>query len=66
MATGVKEFTAAYKAWDGQRFGVAAELFRQASTNAPGSCTNFYLPFGAFGWRVRRPYMSYQILTKDS
>ncbi len=42
MAAGVKEFTAAYKAWDGQRFGAAAELFRQASTNAPGSGTNYY------------------------
>ena len=42
MAAGVKEFTAAYQAWDGQRFGAAAELFRQASTNAPVSCTNFY------------------------
>ena len=42
MVAGVKEFTAAYKAWDGQRFGAAAQLFRQASTNAPGSCTNYY------------------------
>jgi tetratricopeptide (TPR) repeat protein len=42
MATGVKEFTAAYKDWDGQRFGAAAELFVQASTRAPASCTNYY------------------------
>jgi tetratricopeptide (TPR) repeat protein len=42
MATGVKEFTAAYKDWDGQRFGAAAELFLQASTHAPASCTNYY------------------------
>jgi len=42
MVAGVKEFTAAYKAWDGQRFGVSAELFRQASTNASVSCTNYY------------------------
>jgi tetratricopeptide (TPR) repeat protein len=42
MAAGVKEFTAAYKAWDGQRFGAAAELFRQASTDASGSCANYY------------------------
>jgi tetratricopeptide (TPR) repeat protein len=41
-ATGIAEFNAAYQAWDGNRFGAAAELFRQASTNAPGSCTNFY------------------------
>jgi tetratricopeptide (TPR) repeat protein len=42
MVAGVKEFTAAYKAWDSQRFGVAAELFRRASTNASSSCTNYY------------------------
>ena len=42
MAAGIKEFTAAYKDWDGQRFSAAAELFRQASTNAPASCTNYY------------------------
>ena len=42
MASGVKEFTAAYKAWDGQQFGAAAELFRQTTTNAPVSCTNYY------------------------
>jgi tetratricopeptide (TPR) repeat protein len=42
MAAGVKEFTAAYKDWDGRRFGAAAELFRQATTNAPPSCTNYY------------------------
>jgi tetratricopeptide (TPR) repeat protein len=42
MVAGVKEFTAAYKDWDGQRFGAAAELFRQATTNAPASCTNYY------------------------
>jgi tetratricopeptide (TPR) repeat protein len=39
---GVAEFTAAYRAWDGGRFAAAAELFRQATTNAPGSSTNFY------------------------
>lgn len=38
---GIAEFTAAYRAWDGSRFSAAAELFRQASTNAPASCTNF-------------------------
>ncbi len=41
-AAGIVEFTAAYQAWDGQRFGAAAELFRQASTNAPANVTNFY------------------------
>jgi tetratricopeptide (TPR) repeat protein len=42
MVAGVKEFTAAYKDWDGGRFGAAAELFRQATTNAPVSATNYY------------------------
>jgi tetratricopeptide (TPR) repeat protein len=41
-ATAVAEFTAAYQAWDGGRFAAAAELFRQATTNAPGSVTHFY------------------------
>ena len=41
-AAGIAEFTAAYQAWDIQRFSAAAELFRRATTNAPGSCTNFY------------------------
>ena len=41
-AAGVAEFTAASQAWDGPRFSAAAELFRQASTNAPASSTNFY------------------------
>jgi len=41
-AAGVKEFIAAYQAWDGARFAAAAELFREACTNAPGSSTNFY------------------------
>jgi tetratricopeptide (TPR) repeat protein len=39
---GVAEFTAAYRAWNGARFAAAAELFRQATTNAPASCTNYY------------------------
>ena len=41
-AAGIAEFTVAYQVWDGQRFAAAAELFRQATTNAPGSSTNFY------------------------
>lgn len=41
-AAGVAEFTAAYQAWNGARFAAAAELFRQASTNAPANVTNFY------------------------
>lgn len=39
---GVEEFKAAYEAWDAARFAAAAELFRQASTNAPANPTNFY------------------------
>ncbi len=39
---GVKQFNAAYEAWDGTQFATAAELFRQATTNAPQNCTNFY------------------------
>jgi tetratricopeptide (TPR) repeat protein len=42
MVAGVKEFTSAYRDWDGQRFGVAAGLFRQTTTNAVVSCTNYY------------------------
>jgi tetratricopeptide (TPR) repeat protein len=42
VAAGVAEFTAAYQAWDGERFAAAAELFRQATTNAPTSCACFY------------------------
>jgi len=41
-AAGVAEFTAAYQAWDGDRFGAAAELFRRAATNTPTSGTLFY------------------------
>ena len=41
-AAGVAEFIAAYQAWDGARFAAAAELFREACANAPGSSTNFY------------------------
>lgn len=39
---GVKQFNAACQAWDGSQFAAAAELFRQATTNAPQSSTNFY------------------------
>lgn len=39
---GVREFTAAYQAWDGQRFAAAAGLLRQAITNAPAHSRNFY------------------------
>lgn len=39
---GIAEFTAAYQAWDGARFAAATELFRQATTNASATATNFY------------------------
>jgi tetratricopeptide (TPR) repeat protein len=39
---GIAEFTAAYQAWDAARFGAATELFRQASTNASATVTNYY------------------------
>jgi tetratricopeptide (TPR) repeat protein len=39
---GVRCFKTAYQAWDGGQFAVAADLFRQATTNAPQSSTNFY------------------------
>ena len=41
-AAGIAEFTAAYHAWDGARFGVASKLFRQGSTNASATVTNYY------------------------
>ena len=41
-AAGIAEFTAAYQAWDGARFGAAAGLFQKAATNASASVTNFY------------------------
>jgi tetratricopeptide (TPR) repeat protein len=42
LAAGVAEFTAAYQAWDGARFAAAAEIFRQATTNAGAGATPFY------------------------
>ncbi len=41
-SAGIAEFNAAYQAWDGTRFGTAAELFRRAATNAPRSCNTFH------------------------
>ena len=41
-AAGIAEFTAAYQAWSGARFAVAAKTFRRASTNASATATNFY------------------------
>lgn len=42
MISGTTEFAAAYADWDADRFGAAARLFQQASTNQPVSSTNFY------------------------
>ena len=39
---GIAEFTAAYQAWDATRFGAAAEMFCQATTNKAANATNFY------------------------
>lgn len=39
---GMAAFTAAYQAWDASRFAGAAQLFREATTRAPASSTNFY------------------------
>lgn len=39
---GVAEFSAAYRSWDAKRFGVAAELFRRATKNAPDSSASHY------------------------
>lgn len=41
-ARGIAEFTAAYAAWDGVRFGAAAKLFRQAGALAPHVGTHAY------------------------
>jgi len=40
--TGLKEFTAAYQAWDAAGFKAASKLFDQACRQAPQSGTNFY------------------------
>jgi tetratricopeptide (TPR) repeat protein len=45
-AAGVTEFTAAYLAWNGDRFSAAAEYFRQATTHAP-TCSTFFYWLGA-------------------
>ena len=40
--TGISEFTAAYQAWNGARFGKAGDLFNQAAALTPQSVTNYY------------------------
>ncbi len=39
---GIKEFNAAFKAWNSERFGQASELFEQAIEQSPANVTNFY------------------------
>lgn len=41
-AAGIAEFSAAYQAWDGVRFGKAADLFHQAEVRNPTSAINPY------------------------
>jgi tetratricopeptide (TPR) repeat protein len=41
-AAGVKEFNAAYQAWDASRFAAATELLQRATTNVHASGTQFY------------------------
>jgi tetratricopeptide (TPR) repeat protein len=41
-AAGAAEFNTAYQAWDGTRFGKAAELFQQATAANPTSAVNHY------------------------
>jgi tetratricopeptide (TPR) repeat protein len=41
-AAGVVEFTAAYQAWDGARFGVAVNLFQRACNPVTATATNYY------------------------
>lgn len=42
IATGIEEFSAAFRVWDGDRFGKSAETFRQAGVMDPKSATAFY------------------------
>jgi len=39
---GIAEFSAAFQAWNGERFARAGEIFRQASEREPNNPTNFY------------------------
>jgi tetratricopeptide (TPR) repeat protein len=42
IATGIEEFSAAYRAWDSDRFGKSAETFRRASVADPKSAVALY------------------------
>lgn len=48
MAAGEAEFAAAYRAWDASRFAAAAELFRQAGSNAPAATSLHWLGVAEF------------------
>jgi tetratricopeptide (TPR) repeat protein len=41
-SAGIAEFTAAFQAWDGGRFGKAAHKFKQAAAHTPKSPVNFH------------------------
>jgi tetratricopeptide (TPR) repeat protein len=42
IATGIEEFSAAFRAWDGDQFGKSAETFRQAGVMDPKSAAALY------------------------
>lgn len=42
IENGIREFSTAFRKWDGEGFSKAAETFRQASASDPGSAAAFY------------------------
>jgi tetratricopeptide (TPR) repeat protein len=42
IASGIREFSAAFQAWDGARLAKSAEIFRQAGVKDPKSAAAFY------------------------
>ena len=42
IATGIEQFSTAFRAWDGDQFGKSAETFRQATVKNPKSAPAFY------------------------
>jgi len=42
MASGIEEFSTAFRAWDGAQFGKSAETFRQAGAQNPKSAAAYY------------------------
>lgn len=54
LLAGVREFAAAYAAWDDTRFAKAAELFRHSFNNADVTITNHYwLGVAQFHWLLQ-------------